>query len=607
MGRGSNKYGLQLSFGTITCERCGGERLLARECPECNARPKPHEVQYDLHRRARVIADFRKCRQGTDTSAEPNVAELQAEFDRTLKKGLKALSGASRRDRKADSLVVAFSRFDQLVTSWRNPLPRPDRNRGRIVGKALSVFAEGLECFVEAVEAPDMLTAQELEARGNQQFKRAESLLGEIDELDEAAGAFSGNSSFQVMNHFGRSLRVSVASEASLRELDAKLISEVEWDVASEGVGLQVQTVKSIALSAFDYEMFTQVLTVATTAVGAKGAALGESSEWTRCHARAAAFLASAVASVYQVVSADDTNDFEIAHKAVEAVATWRDGVLKHALATMQASSFEEYQKLIRKGGGEVIRRASLAFPELLLDENLNRSLRNAGGHAGVDVTEQGIRIGDEEFPIEIFIDRVLAYLETTVAAFFGVDLSMARLVVRYDYNNYLTPRDRDAAVSLFLGTFGLSCELMEVDGESATIRASGDEPDWLTLAAGLSAMLPSVVSWAHISVTSDGVKRKFSTSLERYRMYADDIASASLKETVLKMSAIVASSRLDGDSPWSGADWGRAVKAMVPRGEDDDLRAWVKNLRELRQNAREAEQADVVNACEYALAGLRR
>src|SRR5690625_405250 len=133
MARQKRKDGLLLKFGTISCTRCNGVRLLARECHDCGAKPKHHEVQHDLQRRERIVVEFREKRQPSDRDISPVLDSLPSELDRAIKHVLRALADSSRTDRTADSLVAAFALLDQLVANWQNQLPRPERNRGKII------------------------------------------------------------------------------------------------------------------------------------------------------------------------------------------------------------------------------------------------------------------------------------------------------------------------------------------------------------------------------------------------------------------------------------------------------------------------------------------
>lgn len=607
MGQRRRGQEMRLKFDTITCGGCKGRRLLARTCTDCGERPKAQEIQYDLQRRERMVAEFRTARKVPDHTIKPVLSSLTGDLDELMGQVLGALSSTSRSGRTSEPLVDAFGEMDQFVASWANLLPRPHRNRGKVIGLSLSELAEGLELFLDALCAPDVQEAKGLERQGNKKIEQAGVTLDGIAELDVAEAAFTSGSLLGDMNRIGREARNSVGWKTSIAELDAALSADSGWDATTPGMGLQSRTILVLAQNLFDLQAFTKVVQVADDLTTRCSHDLAASSEWMRAHARAAAYLASGAMSVHHTLSSRGSSDLEAAQSMVTAVATWRDGVLRHSLATMLASSIAEYDRLVSKSGGHAVQRAASAYPGLLLDENLTPSLRNAGGHAGLDLTRAGVRIGDDEFSFDDFFDRVLAYLETTLATFVGVTLAMTRLGADLTCDAYLAPRDRDAAVALFLGVLNLTCDSVEVDGEALRLQVGGAEPDWMVLSAALSAMFPASVERAEILLSTDLGKRAFTTSLERIRQFADGIAELPTERAAIHLSAVVSASRLDGASPWPEESWERAVQAVIHRNEGTDLRTWVKNVRELRDFGREADQHAVVVSCETALAELRR
>ncbi|MGO1545598.1 MAG: hypothetical protein ACTHXA_14790 [Gulosibacter sp.] len=188
------------------------------------------------------------------------------DFDKVLNRVLRALSDASRFGRTADALVASFGDMDQMVASWSNPLPRPQRNRGKVIGRALRRFSEGIELFVDALCARDIHAAQKLERRGNHLIGEAEAALDEITELDAAEEAFASGFPLEGMNRIGREARLSVDWVSSVTELDAALSSGFGWDAAIPGTGLQSQTILLLAQKLFDLEAFTEVVGVADDA-----------------------------------------------------------------------------------------------------------------------------------------------------------------------------------------------------------------------------------------------------------------------------------------------------------------------------------------------------
>lgn len=597
---------VRLRFGTITCAGCAAERLLARECRDCGAQPRPHEVQLDLQRRERLVADFRRMRQAPLSESPPDLEALLPEYDRAMKRMRGGLADAARVDRTADSLLAAFTPLDQLVARWQEPLPRPHRNRGRIIGNALQRHAEGAEHFVEALRAPDIFAAQELERLGNDAFEESAAIVSELAYLNAAEETLSADSPAEALNKIGRSAWQLAGQESSLRDLDRALRAGAGWENAADGMGLQAHAIHNLALTVFDLESFNRILSASDAAIGPKGKSFAWSEEWRRRHARASAFLGSAGASVHQTISATGSSDLEIAHRTVEAVATLRDGVLRHALATILAGSVDEYLRLVNKNGGAVISKAALAHPDLLLNDHLTPALRNAGAHADIDVTDYGLEIDGTYFSTENFLDRFLAYLETTVAAFMGVTLAMARRGWDLDYSHYLAPRDRDAATALLLGAFGLQCESVEVSGDGVTISVNGPEPDWMLVGRALSAMYSKSTEQAAVRLTGESGEHLFITSLARFRLFTEGMESLDVRQLILRLAPIAATSNLDGACIWSEGEWFRLATVLIARGEEYALRDWVRGVREFRGYAGEAGMTRVVSVCDRAIAELR-
>lgn len=607
MGRRRREEAIVLKFDVTTCSRCGGERLLARECHDCQAPSKAHEIQQDLQRRQRLVHDFQTRREMPTPASMPNLESFQSEHGQTISRVLRALSEASRFGRTADDLVAAVSELDQLTATWQNLLPRPHRNRGRVIAEAIQKSSAAADCFIDVLEASDMFKAQALEQQGNKLFGESYATLAELDHLDEIDDLFSETSPSVNLYKVGHSARQVVGCDSSIRELDFALRSSFGLGSAPEGMGLEVHTMRQIALSAFDLHSFTKVLSTCDIAVGNPTKELAKSEEWRRRHARAVAFLGSAAASVQQGVFSTNGSDFEAVHRMVEAVATLRDGVLKHALATILADSEDNYFKLVRQNGGSVIKRASLAHPNFLLDENLTPALRNAGGHADIDLAGENVRIDQTSFPMAEFIDRFLAYLESTFAIFSGLTLGLARLGIHFEYNDYLSSRDRDAAISLLLGYFNLKSEAVNVEDRTMSLQISGPEPDWMSLAAMLSSACANTITHGTISLTTDSGDWIFNTSFSRFRTQLEGIEELDTKQAALRLTSIAAASSLNGTSLWSQEDWDLIKRSIIHRAEDEDLRAWVRNVRLLRQFALEAQVSIVAEACDQALAELRR
>jgi hypothetical protein len=108
--------GITLKFATISCDRCGGVRLMSQPCPECGQQPRPHGTQPDLERRRRLLAEFKIAPPVNpvvlDTSFEDTIAEVPA----LIKNVTKALARGALTSRWATELTVAFAELDSRVS-----------------------------------------------------------------------------------------------------------------------------------------------------------------------------------------------------------------------------------------------------------------------------------------------------------------------------------------------------------------------------------------------------------------------------------------------------------------------------------------------------------
>lgn len=608
MTKRKRRRGLLLDFRVTSCQKCQGQRLLGQSCPFCNARPLEHEMQFDLQRRVRLVASFRERRRSPKVDRSPSFDRLSYELDATLRRVLDALSDVSRSGHSPEPIVVAFASLDQLVASWQLPQPRPHRNRGRIVGESLELLSDGISKFVDALEAPDMLAAKKLERLGNEQIRQAEDVLDALRQIEDRDSLFAAASPNEALNLVVQDARQLAGHQTSLREFDRALRSGAGWNSAAEGLGITLHAVHLAALTSFDLSNFTRVLSATVEALEANHTTqeLFSSEEWSRRHARAAAFLGSSIASVYQETRSVDGNDFVIAHRAVEAVSTFRDGVLKHFLASLLGGPESGYVQLLTKNTGKLLRLASDKYPHLMLQENLSPELRNAGAHADIDIVDTGIQIDGAVLSQEEFLDKFLAYLEITLATFVGLLLASAGHRDERHLERYLTPRDRDAVISTFLGAFNLKLDDVVVTQSTMTVNASGSQPDWVTLAGGLSSIPSGDASELSICVSTELGDQVFRASLGKLREGADDLGELGLKATILRMAEIVAGCRLNGRSPWSDSEWEGFSRTVLERDREEDLGTWVKNLRRMRDAAREAGIHPVVDRCEQAIAMVR-
>ncbi len=203
------------------------------------------------------------------------------------------------------------------------------------------------------------------------------------------------------------------------------------------------------------------------------------------------------------------------------------------------------------------------------------------------------------------FLDKVLAYLETTVATFAGMTSAMTRMGADLTYSEYLTPRDRDSAIALFLGVYGLDLESSTVKGDAIEICATGPSPDWMAFAAALSAVLPDSVTNLVFRISNQSGYQLFETSLAVIREKTNGLSALDTKQAAIRMASMISASFLNGSSPWTAEFWAKIANVVTGKAEED-LIEWVKNVRELRDSARRANKLTVVETCTRALTAVR-
>lgn len=186
MRRRRDNKALALRFSVTTCSRCSAERLRARACDECGARPEAHEVQIDLQRRERLIRAFRDRRLAPESGNRLDPSTLNERFSHAHTQAVRALSSAAMGGEDPATMVNAFAVLDQLVADAQRLWPRPGTNRGRHLASSLGLFAEGMELRIDAIVAPTIHAVQDLDRRANAKIDEASRHLDRLTELDQA-------------------------------------------------------------------------------------------------------------------------------------------------------------------------------------------------------------------------------------------------------------------------------------------------------------------------------------------------------------------------------------------------------------------------------------
>ncbi len=604
-----HKRNLQLSFDYVICERCDEQRLLARPCINCGRGPEPDECQQDLSRRIGLVDDFRATRSSPTSPSGADLSQLERQVDETTRTVERALAKASREGEAPGALLAAFYQLDSLVLSWQSPQPRPNRNLGKLIGRALGQLRAGYEKFLDAMCAPDMNEAQRFEAEGNAEIRLGERHLAQIEELIWADEVSKDSDPLQVANSAGRAIRDRLGNPATIEELELELRRIEGASSVSGGSGIEYQMMRIMALTQFDFDRFTGIRDRVADVLGKSSAflELGKGEAWRRQHARAQANLSGSLGAANLVVNSEDSGELDIVNSAVQCVATLRDGVLRHAVATVVALEPGEYDSFVSKSGGHSLKAADRRFPEIPISEGLESSFRNAGGHGGVDdLNGDEVTIQGKTFSSEQFTDVYLAYLETVLSVWSGLNLALDRFGGEFRMLDYISPRDVKTAITAGVGILGVECASIEMRGDWLSLKVQSSEHDWLRVAAFISGIELVEAESLLVEFLDGGDVRHFTASLSVFREADYGAAAMSDEENALLVAGALAGCALDGVSLWHRQDWSAVLSKLTSRDGVEDYKAWIARLKAFRRLAIEVGDDNAAASCLSAIRSFR-
>ncbi|MGY5766674.1 hypothetical protein ACXET9_15945 [Brachybacterium sp. DNPG3] len=603
-----HKRNLQLAFDYVICERCNEQRILARSCINCGRGPEPDERQQDLSRRIDLVDEFQANRITPTSLPVADLSQLERQVDETTRAVERALAKASRGNGGPEVLVTAFSQLDSVALSWQLPQLRPNRNLGKLIGRALGQLRAGYEKFLDAMCAPDMNEAQRCEAEGNAEIRLGEYHLEQIEELIWAGEVSEGSDPLQVANSAGRAIRDRLGNPATIEALELEL-RRIEGTGSVSGSGVEHQMMRILALTQFDFDRFSAIRDSVADALGRSVAFLGLGREeaWRRQHAMAQSNLSGSLSAANLVVNSGDSGELDIVNSAVRCVATLRDGVLRHAVATLVACDPREYDSFVNRSGGFALKAADRRFPEIPISEGLEPSFRHAGGHGGVDDLDgDQVTIQGKTFSPEQFIDVYLAYLETVLSVWSGLNLALDRLGGEFKVRSYISPRDVKTAITAGVGILGVECASIEMRRDKLWLKVNSPDHDWLQVAAFVSGIELVDANSLLIDILGDVEPHHFTASLSAFR--EADYAAAAMcdEENALLVAGVLAACALDGVSLWYRQDWSAVLSKLTSLDGVEDYRVWIARLKDFRRLATEVGDDDSAASCVSAIRSFR-
>lgn len=592
---------MSLVFLSTTCDRCSGTRLLTEPCPECGLKPRPNEVQPDLVRRRKLVADLKA---GSVTATHgPEVCtggpcDLDAaigEIPQVLTRLQRSLSAAAKRSRSADDLITTFGELALLAGHWTARHPRPNTNRARSFGRSVTLLRQGFEVFADALAAPNIHAAQAMERRGQELIDAG---TAEIDQLHEIAISEHLLSSPEGFGGIGLSARAVAGGDQPLELLDTRLQELAKRTPSDQtiGLGFTLNLFRHLLLVLLDMEESLDVARVAEDQMGDLVAICGDPG-WQRRHGVVTSLFSSAAFNLSRI---DESNDLEAAAAALQLVMQCRDGVIRHCLATMLADGPADFHRLSAAPAGDIIKKAARTIEGLRLDQNLSQELRHAGAHSDFDVVgdEFVVRFskgGEIRLSIDEFLDQVLGYLQTSVSLLMALTGAVATQGIELDVSHHTPERDLIAAMSMLVGFCGYEDADVHRDGSTLIVVARGDAAGFSTPAAGIATIPLAAVTHLEARITDeDGTTRIWQSELQPFREYQQRSPNGSESDELLSLAKLMLSVRIDSEPLWSEDEWAAVCMAAISGVFDLPIREQIALVRRARDLARAAGQGVV-------------
>jgi hypothetical protein len=599
--------GMSLMFATITCDRCGGVRLMSQPCAECGLRPRPHETQPDLERRRKLLRELKGAAPMGLDDVSTNVDDALDEIPTLIRNVTSALARASKTtSRSARGLIEAFAALDARVTFWSQRQPRPATNRGRSLGRSLQLLRRGLGVFADALGEPTMLAAQAKESEGQRLIDAAVEELKSLREIGESEQLLSADG----LGPIGASARALAGGDEALELLDQKLqrIAGREESDRPLGLGLNLHLFRQLMLALLDIEECLEVARAAEEELGDLSSICLDPG-WQARHGVVTAQFSSAAFNLSRI---DEENDLEAAGAALQLVMQCRDGVIRHCLATLLATDATAYHALTRRGTGYVIKNSSSRFPQLRLEENLPQGLRHAAAHADYDVVDDMFvtNFGGTEVRLTLdeFLDQVLGYLQTSVSLLVALLSATSVQGIELEISRHTPERDLLAAMAMLVGFVGFADASVVREQSMLRVAGAGDVERFSTAAAGLAAIAPETVERICAWITDDqGETRVWEAPVAPYREYAMRDPVLSEPDSLIAMAQLMSAVRIDSQSAWNTDVWAGIAMLIFNQTDAWPLRERVRRLREVRDLARANEQPVVGDTITTILRALRQ
>lgn len=550
-----------MNFQTLVC-KCGGTRILGAPCPECGAKAPSGEVnRYVVRRReglSRVAAALEQSIISEPTSAGPITASRIAEHLQALLDAVGAFAETPTSDANVRSLSDAVLRVRQLRNDARGSASfRPSVGTGLAYAESTDRIGRVWELYRDALSSNTIGEAQAI-------AKSAQAVLDSAADPIEAAARtvklanLLADDTVPIPERMFNALRQQFP-ELPLLEMrePAVRIAEADLSVAvGTNSGLSWLLLNPLASAMFDPVVFRSKVRVASDAVadGARVKQISAMDDSVRALAESHRLMVEASVA-FVAVTRVESDDRTLARRLGKLVSEVYEAATPVFAWFRLLSTDREGSDDFSKTAAEDATRLASELQKGALAPVFNdaaKYLRHAPVHGrslDYDPVARNFQIRlkshSEVVPHDVFVDRVLAFLETVLASIWSLENAIERAGVEISYT------DGDA---LYLGftPLVLTAISLPVVGQ-LVVRDYGEEDGkWsFRVETDSDLVIPALVAAGNAVGIAEEVSVVASDDppLEIYLSDSDAWMKAEGRGLPLALLATKASARLEGES----------------------------------------------------------
>jgi hypothetical protein len=438
VSRRRRELGMQLKFSTRQC-RCGEQRLVGRSCVTCGMRPRSGEVDTEVLRRKRILAQVKGEDLALCAREDIELTELTDRLGNIIDSFLRPLAAMSRPDGggAVGELIQARCRVEQLVLDASVPMRRPYREVGKVLASIVNLIRDSLFGFLEVLGADDPVAAESGRKSAQAQLDVATGRLGDLSRAIDDLLLVVSSDHGSLLELLSR--RLVDAPQTGILGADQAGHATVQRVIgASEqpaaGVGLGVLWGAAVAQVVYDYDRFSGVASVLYQLMAGPGAfaVLAADSAWRQRHEKALVALLDSSDMVERMLSVAP-HDRATVRSLLLFVQDVFEGACKHFAATILAQTGSRTYADLMDGrrSAALVHQVNDDPSTQPLAEGLLGRLRNSSGHYDFEVRNELIILdpGPREVvrTAEEFTDDLLYFVESAAALCLAFEIALAQ------------------------------------------------------------------------------------------------------------------------------------------------------------------------------------